>query len=195
MRHIVTPFVASLASPHFSTLAHKRHDFRKKELLNIKWVFWFSLQLSSKTFLFLRRIRRDIVINVKTSSCKVPVILIWFQRNLSFLDRFSKKVLISSFIKIRPVGAYLYHANGRTDMAKQTVAFRNFRNAPKHSRALALQRRAAEKLKITKDACLCQYPTAPPPLRTPPYLTQRLFTNNTDSVISFSMTKHAWELF
>ena len=28
MRHIVS-FVASLAPPHFSTLSHKRHDFRK----------------------------------------------------------------------------------------------------------------------------------------------------------------------
>ena len=29
MRHIVTSFVASLAPPNFSTLPHKRHDFRK----------------------------------------------------------------------------------------------------------------------------------------------------------------------
>ena len=29
MRHIVTS-VASLAPPYFSTLPHKRHDFRKK---------------------------------------------------------------------------------------------------------------------------------------------------------------------
>ena len=32
----------------------------------------------SKTFLILRRIQRDIVINMKTSSCKVPVILVGF---------------------------------------------------------------------------------------------------------------------
>ena len=29
MRHIVLPFVASLAPPHYSTSSHKRHDFRK----------------------------------------------------------------------------------------------------------------------------------------------------------------------
>jgi hypothetical protein len=38
MRHIVSSFMASLAAPHFSTLSHKHHDFRKK-FLNIKCVF------------------------------------------------------------------------------------------------------------------------------------------------------------
>jgi hypothetical protein len=30
MRHIVTSFMAPLAQPYFSTLSHKRHNFRKK---------------------------------------------------------------------------------------------------------------------------------------------------------------------
>ena len=51
--------------------------FSEKMLLNIKYVLWFSLQLLSETFL-IPRIQRDIVINVKTSSCKVPVILVGF---------------------------------------------------------------------------------------------------------------------
>ena len=34
-------------------------------------------------------------------------------------------------MKIRPVGAELFHAEGRTDMAKLTALFRNFANAPK----------------------------------------------------------------
>ena len=75
MRRIV---LSSLAAPHFSTLAHKRHDFRGKKLLIIKCVFWFSLQLLFGTFTILRRIQRNIVINVKASSCKVPVILVGF---------------------------------------------------------------------------------------------------------------------
>jgi hypothetical protein len=37
-----------------------------KKLLKIKCVYWFSLQILFKTFLILRRIKRDIVINVKT---------------------------------------------------------------------------------------------------------------------------------
>ena len=35
-------------------------------------------------------------------------------------------------MKIRPVAAELFHAGGRTDMTKLTVAFRNFANAPKN---------------------------------------------------------------
>jgi len=34
-------------------------------------------------------------------------------------------------MKIRPVGAELFHADGRMDMRKLTVALRNFANAPK----------------------------------------------------------------
>ena len=32
-------------------------------------------------------------------------------------------------MKIRPVAAELFHANGQTDMTKLIVAFRNFANA------------------------------------------------------------------
>ena len=46
-----------------------------KKLLNIKCVFWFSLLLLFETILILRRIPRDIVINVKMSSRKVSITL------------------------------------------------------------------------------------------------------------------------
>jgi hypothetical protein len=56
------------------------HDmnFGGRGLLNIKHVCWFSLRLSSETFLILRRIKRDIITNVHGSSCKVPLILVRF---------------------------------------------------------------------------------------------------------------------
>jgi hypothetical protein len=46
---------------------------------------------------------------------------------LEFSRQIFKK---SSILKILPVGAELFHADGRTDM-KLIVAFRNFANAPK----------------------------------------------------------------
>ena len=36
---------------------------------------------------------------------------------------------MSNFMKIRPVGAELFHADGRTYKAKLTAAFRNFAKA------------------------------------------------------------------
>jgi hypothetical protein len=74
-RIILSP-VACLALPYFSTLSHKSYDFRGKKSVNIKCVFWFSLQLLSEIFLILRKIQRDIVINVHRSSCKASLILV-----------------------------------------------------------------------------------------------------------------------
>jgi hypothetical protein len=87
--------------------------FWKKKLLNIKCVFWFSVQLLSETFLILKTIQwyRH---KRKKHSCKVPFILVTFLSNLNFFDIFSKKkVQISNIIKILPLGAELFHAEGR----------------------------------------------------------------------------------
>jgi hypothetical protein len=50
----------------------------KKKLLNMKCVFWFSLQLLSETFLNIRRTERDMIGTVYWSLCKVPDILVRF---------------------------------------------------------------------------------------------------------------------
>jgi len=69
--------LACQALPYFSTLFHKRQDFGgKKNLVKIKYVFWISLQFFSESSLILRRIRRDTVMNVHRSSCKVPIIFV-----------------------------------------------------------------------------------------------------------------------
>ena len=54
-----------------------------------------------------------------------------FNKSLIFSTDFRKKTPVSSFIEIRPVGAELFHADRRTDIAKLIVAFRNYANAPK----------------------------------------------------------------
>ena len=51
---------------------------------------------------------------------------------LEFLDIFSTYNQISDVIKILPVGAELFHADGRTDMTKLIVAVRNYANEPKN---------------------------------------------------------------
>jgi hypothetical protein len=74
MRRIILSSVACLAVPYFSTLSHKRYDFKEKGIEYKMCVLIFSTNLS-KIFLNLRRIERDIIINVLTSSCKVFQIL------------------------------------------------------------------------------------------------------------------------
>ena len=58
-------------------------------------------------------------------------------------------------MKIRTVGAELFHEDGQTDMTKLTVAFRNFVNAPpKYTAHMKLQF-------TTECPCFC------PPKRNP----------------------------
>ena len=52
---------------------------------------------------------------------------------------FSKNPQISNCMKIRSVGAELFHADRGTDMTKITVAFRNIANAPNNDSARTAQ--------------------------------------------------------
>jgi hypothetical protein len=86
----------------------------RKSLLTIKCLFWFSLKLLPENFFILRRIQRYVIL-AHRSDCKVPVISVRFWWNLNLLDRFSKNNQIPNFMKIRPVGAELYHMYRQTD--------------------------------------------------------------------------------
>jgi hypothetical protein len=50
---------------------------------------------------------------------------------VEFSGDVSEKRSVSSFIKIRPVGAELFHADRQTDMKRLIFAFRNLANVPK----------------------------------------------------------------
>ena len=124
--------VAHRTLPYLWTLSHKRKNFGI-EFLNYLFV-WFFLQILSETFLILRRIQRDVVTNVETSSCKVLAALLTVQCDLNFVDRLSKNPQISNIKKILIMGAELFHADrqmdgwmgGQTDQTKLIVAFCHF---------------------------------------------------------------------
>ena len=58
MRCIILPSEPFLALPHFSTLPHTLHDFRK-QIIEHKYILPFSSELSSETFLTPRRNEQD----------------------------------------------------------------------------------------------------------------------------------------
>jgi hypothetical protein len=68
-----------------------------------------------EAFLILRIIQRDIFKNVHTAWRKVSVVLVGFQWNLNFLDRFPINQQIWHVTRISPVAAELFHADGQAD--------------------------------------------------------------------------------
>jgi hypothetical protein len=98
----------------------------EKKLFNIKCVFWFSLQLLSETFLILKRIQWNIVINVHRSSCKVPLLLSDFNETWIFSTVFRDilKYQISwKSVQWQPSSSM--RTDTQTDITKLIVAFRN----------------------------------------------------------------------
>ena len=86
MRHILSSVMAYTIVLYFSTLSHNRHEFGKKNIVEHKiCVLIFSTTFSG-TFRTVRGIQQDIAINVRRSSCKAPVILLGFKRELNLLD-------------------------------------------------------------------------------------------------------------
>ena len=94
-------------------------------------MLWFYLQFLPETFLILKRIQRDVGMNVNRYSCKESVILIRFYRNLNSIGRFSKYPETWNFMKIHSVWADRFmRKGGLTDMTKVIVVFRYFLKVP-----------------------------------------------------------------
>jgi hypothetical protein len=74
---VTVPSVTCLALPYFSALSKKRHDFGEK-VIEYKICIWIFSTTLPKAFLIFRIIQRDMITNVKTSSCEVFLILLRF---------------------------------------------------------------------------------------------------------------------
>jgi hypothetical protein len=77
LRSTMLSFAASLTPLNFSILSHKGYDFQKKVIENKMCVLICST-VFIRNILIVKRIWRDIVINMKKCLCKVHVILVRF---------------------------------------------------------------------------------------------------------------------
>ena len=106
--------MACLVLIYFFMLFHKQCDFRKK-----KNFIKYNISILTTTFIWnIPHSKKNwdrYDLNVYLCSCKVPFILARPWQNLNLFDRFSKNAQISNLIKIRPVGAELFHADRQTD--------------------------------------------------------------------------------
>jgi len=74
----------------------------------------------SETFLIVRRIKRNIIINIHKFSRKVSVIFVRFLIKPELPRQIFENVPIPNYMKIRPVEATLFHAGGRMDRHDET---------------------------------------------------------------------------
>jgi len=63
---------------------------------------------------------------------KHPLLLSYFKENWIFSADFRNSLLIPNFMKIRPAGAELFHADRWTDITMLTVAFQSFAKTSKN---------------------------------------------------------------
>ena len=115
----------------FSQISHKRYDFRKKKLLNTKYVFCFPLQLLSETFLILWRTEWGMIKKMCTGHhAKYPFLLSDSNETRSFSADFRE--ILKYQISWQSV-LWEPSSSMRTDgQTWRIVAFRSFSKAPKH---------------------------------------------------------------
>ena len=125
---ILSP-VACLALQYFSTLSHKQHDVQKKDIkLHFDFLYKFVWNISHSKNNSATYVQKCILVFMQSArySCQISIKL-----------QFSLKTIENTqiyFMKIRPLWAELFHADGQTGGDRHTTktrgVLRNFVNAP-----------------------------------------------------------------
>jgi hypothetical protein len=121
--------ICGLPGCTYTALFSKRK--KEKKVIGHKMCVLTVYTILSEVFFILRRTEQNMIKNAYWPSCKIQLLLSYCNWSRIFPTAFRKNTYISNFIKIRPVGAESFHADGRTDMTELIVAFRNFANEPK----------------------------------------------------------------
>jgi hypothetical protein len=128
--HISGPSNSTISFHIFS----KRYDFRKN-VLNIKLCYWFSLKRFLKYLSFYEK-QSEICSKMCASlRVKYPLLVRYFNENWIFSTYFQKLLkfhdIPSSESPVVPCGRTYGQTERQADMNKLMVAFRKFANAPK----------------------------------------------------------------
>jgi len=133
--------VALPARQYFYILSHKRHDFRGKKLEDFKGNVRSDFLYNSVSNIphFKKNWARydQKYISVFMWSARYSR-KIFEKKNFNSLERSSKNAQIHNFMNIRPAGAEMFHADGRTDMTKLIATIRKFQKAQKMVRCSLL---------------------------------------------------------
>jgi hypothetical protein len=128
---IALSFVASATPPCSSTLPHKWHDFRKNIVVHKMCALIYSSTLLWRIFFILRRIRRNIVINIHRSLCIVRFKSCRILKKVKFYGHIFENYSNVRFHEIMSGRRRVCFM--RTDR-ELIVAFRNFSKASKDFR-------------------------------------------------------------
>jgi hypothetical protein len=102
---VILPPVVCLSVLYFSHYLNNGM-ISGKSLLNIKCMFWFTLQLLFETFLISRRIQQDI--KVHRSSYKVPILLVTFELNMNYFDSTSSDIKFLNKLYSAGLSCYMW---------------------------------------------------------------------------------------
>jgi len=131
MRHTILSSVNYLSLQFFSTLSHKRHEFRREVIKQEYMIFIFSKTFSDKSHI-LGNIERNAVINMQMCSCKLFIILTDFIESWNFSTDFGKQSNID-FSKTPSTwsrGVKCGQMDGHRETPKLIVAIHNFATVP-----------------------------------------------------------------
>jgi len=78
----------------FHIIPKKRHNFQKKNLLRLRYMFWFPQQILSQTFLILRTNERGTIKKMYIGlRVKYPLFHVWFNETWISSTGFFRKIL------------------------------------------------------------------------------------------------------
>jgi hypothetical protein len=123
------------ALQYFSTLSHKRHDFRNTvtdyKICVLIFFTTFSWNISHSKKKWARYDQKCISVCMYSTGYSFTI---WRELELSRQIFGKKNTQISNFMKIHPLGAELFNEDRRTDVTKLILAFRNFANASRKAK-------------------------------------------------------------